>query len=70
MTSREQVIADISAHPERHRHDFDSLQRCCTVDGALDLSIMEAHSAAAPLGRNGGRACDVTAGPCSCGAWH
>lgn len=24
----------------------------------------------APMGRNGGVACDVRRGPCACGAWH
>lgn len=24
----------------------------------------------APLGRNGGVACDAGRGPCNCGAWH
>lgn len=70
VAARDKKLAELKEHPERHRHDFEALQRCCTVDGALDLGLLEAHSAAAPLGRNGGRACDVTSGPCSCGAWH
>jgi len=37
------------------------------VDGALDSQLMDAHPA---LGCNGGQKCDVTDGPCSCGAWH
>jgi hypothetical protein len=33
----------------------------------LVLEILEAHD----VGRtNGGRKCDVLAGPCACGAWH
>lgn len=69
--TRDEKLADIKAHPERHRHSFESLQRCCTTaEGAIDLSLMEAHETHAPLGRNGGRACDVSSGPCSCGAWH
>jgi hypothetical protein len=30
----------------------------------------ELFDANAPLGRNGDIACDVTSGPCACGAWH
>ena len=66
----EEKKKDIIDHPERHRHDFDGLQRCCFVDGAMDLYLLELHSRSAPFGRNGGIACDVTSGPCACGAWH
>ena len=66
----DEKLADIKAHPELHRHDFDGLQRCCTVDGAIEVSLMEAHGAHANLGTGGGVACDVSAGPCACGAWH
>lgn len=55
---------DIREHPEQHRHSFPGLQWCCTVDGAVDTGLMEAHE-----GVLGGR-CDVALGPCSCGAWH
>ena len=61
-------LEDIKAHPENHRHDFGSLTRCCMVNGVMDLSIMEAHEGL--LGSNGGVGCDVTSGPCACGAWH
>jgi hypothetical protein len=63
-------LADIKEHPERHRHDFAALQQCCFVNGALDMRLMDAHEEHASLGSNGGRRCDVTSGPCSCGAWH
>jgi hypothetical protein len=69
MTSDEKR-KDILEHPERHRHDFNGLTDCCTINGTVDLSLIDAHSSAAPLGRNGGVACDVTSGPCACGAWH
>ena len=73
MTYKEKVdakVEDVRAHPERHRHDFNGLQRCCIVDGILDTRIMDAHETHASTGSNGGRRCDVTRGPCSCGAWH
>jgi len=60
-------LRDIEEHPERHHHDFDGLQRCCMILGALDTLVAESHPA---LGMNGGRKCDVVRGPCSCGAWH
>lgn len=61
-------IEDIKKHPENHKHyGMNELSRCCMVDGALDLYIMELHPA---VGYNGGQKCDVSSGPCSCGAWH
>lgn len=36
--------------------------------GAIDLLKMS--SLEGRYGSNGGRGCDVTEGPCSCGAWH
>jgi hypothetical protein len=35
--------------------------------GVLDLSALDNLP---PVGYNGGVKCDVTEGPCSCGAWH
>lgn len=64
-------IQDIKDHPEKHHHeDLNSLNRCCMVGDALDMALAEAHEEYAPVGYNGGRACDVRSGPCSCGAWH
>lgn len=68
--TREEKIEDIKMHPEDHHHSFDALTRCCVVDGAVDLSIMQAHQDYAPAGTNGGVRCDVTEGPCACGGWH
>ena len=68
--THESVLADIQAHPENHKHDFEGLQQCCLINRAVDLSIMEAHSKYINLGANGGTRCDVTSGPCACGAWH
>lgn len=67
---REAKLKDIQENPDRHRHEYSGLERCCFVDGALDLGLMEAHEKNASFGYNGGRACDVSRGPCSCGAWH
>jgi len=69
MTASEK-IADIQAHPEKHKHDFDDLTACCMVNGCLDTSVMDAHQAYVDMGSNGGVKCDVTSGPCACGAWH
>jgi hypothetical protein len=38
-----------------------------TPEGGIDLTKIDA---ATPVGENGGVPCDVTRGPCSCGAWH
>ncbi len=62
-------LRNIHEHPENHRHrDMNDLTRCCFVNGAIDLRLMEAHEGL--TGRNGGRGCDVSSGPCACGAWH
>jgi hypothetical protein len=63
-------LENIKQHPEDHHHDYDRLLSCCMVDGALDTLLMQAHQDYAPIGYNGGKACDTTDGPCSCGAWH
>lgn len=68
--TREAKLKEIKTHPERHRHTFEELQRCCFQDGALDMQLMGAHEMHAAVGTNGGRSCDVTSGPCACGAWH
>jgi len=47
--------------------DFNSLIGSSMKDGAIDLSEMDR---APKYGLNGSQWCDVTEGPCSCGAWH
>ena len=66
----EEKLQDIKNNPSKHRHSFGEMHACCTVEGVLDLRLVEAHERYAALGYNGGRPCDVTSGPCSCGAWH
>ncbi len=70
MDKVKEKLNDIKDNPDKHRHEFNALHACCMIDGALDLMLMEAHQKYAALGYNGGRACDVRSGPCSCGAWH
>lgn len=67
MKTFEDHLKDIKEHPESHAHEFTGLTECCMVNGALSLALMDAHP---KLGENGGQKCDVTSGPCSCGAWH
>lgn len=62
-------LKDIREHPERHQHDFNGLSACCVVDGVFVIRLQEAHEGISSR-MNGGRRCDVTSGPCSCGAWH
>lgn len=47
---------------------YDELITQCTdKDGVLDVMAIDELPA---VGTNGGKKCDVTSGPCSCGAWH
>lgn len=39
-------------------------------DGIAKLKTADEFERTAPLGRNGGVACDTRSGPCACGAWH
>jgi len=66
----ESILSDIKNHPEKHRHDFIGLQTCCIIDGALYTILIEAHQEYTNLGTNARVSCDVTSGPCACGAWH
>jgi len=66
IREREKILKDIHEHPDSHRHDFNGLVACCTIDGCVDNSLMEAHA----IRTNSGRQCDTTSGPCVCGAWH
>lgn len=70
MAKADEIIADIKLNPKRHQHKFGELAACCYIDGVFDTRVLNAHDQYAPIGRNGGQACDVTAGPCACGAWH
>lgn len=70
MTISEQLVQQIKLYPEKHKHDMNELIACCMVDGAVDLSLMEAHQKYVNLGTNGGVKCDVVKGPCACGGWH
>ena len=70
LMTHEEVLEDIKTHPERHRHTFKELYECCVIGGILRADLMEAHEFYAPVGRNGGRNCDVIEGACSCGGWH
>ena len=70
MKKAEEILRDIREHPESHRHEFDGLIQCCTTEDGIDTRLVEAHEKYCSVGTNGGRRCDVTSGPCSCGAWH
>lgn len=65
-------LEHIRLHPELHRHTFRELISCAWDQEFLGLNVVvfDAHERYAPVGGNGGKLCDVTAGPCSCGAWH
>lgn len=67
--TREELFADIADHPEKHRHSFEDLYRCSTVNGSLDCGVLIAHKSVG-IGEHAGVKCDVIEGPCSCGASH
>jgi hypothetical protein len=46
----------------------DVLAHATTQEGAVDLAKLDRLEGR--CGHNGNRGCDVTSGPCSCGAWH
>jgi hypothetical protein len=68
----ETVTANITKHwqPEEERRDgsFEGLMRHAATKNGIDLRKLEAQEGR--YGTNGGRGCDVSSGPCSCGAWH
>lgn len=54
-------------YKNRGRDDFNALINNSMSDGAIDISKMDkAHK----YGLNGSEWCDVSEGPCSCGASH
>lgn len=66
------VLGDIKANPERHRHTYNELYNCAYIagndgSGVIDLRIIEAHAQYVNVGHPG---CDVTEGPCACGGIH
>lgn len=63
------IVRDIKNNPARHKHEtMDELIQCCKINGNVHTSLMQAHEGI--HGRNGGLPCDVSTGPCSCGAFH
>lgn len=65
MTTIDDRLKDIKDNPEKHRHDYTGLIACCMHNGAIDTMIMDAHEGLMGRGK-----CDVSSGPCACGAWH
>ncbi len=68
-TDAELKISDIKQNPQNHKHDFNGLIKCSTINGSINAAIIDAHSLI-DMGSNGGVDCDVTSGPCACGATH
>ena len=52
--THEDILKDIKENPEKHHHGFAALEACCFVDGAIDLSLVEAHARYVDMGTNGG----------------
>lgn len=53
---------------EEQLPDFLSLSRSAMREGGVDLLVI--NDAVSNSQSNGGISCDVSIGPCSCGAWH
>jgi hypothetical protein len=52
--------------PPKERDYLDHVRES-TTPGGIDAAVFDSHR----TGRvNGGIACDVSSGPCRCGAWH
>lgn len=43
--TKEERLEDIRKHPDKHRHGVEGLPECCLVNGALDITLLEAHQA-------------------------
>lgn len=66
MTHAE-LLLDIKSKRERHAHpDLNALLACCTVNGTIDISLLDAHAVRDANGIEH----DVQSGPCACGGWH
>ena len=66
--SFDELMKSLDARPDNLERSFEDLVALATTeDGAIDLSVF---ANAPAVGYNGGVKCDVTSGPCSCGAWH
>lgn len=65
MSRLADLIRDLAEAPQDHRHTWEELQRCCTVEGALSMQLIDAHT-----GFGNGPQCDVIQGKCGCGALH
>lgn len=73
MSARDELAEGIRRIKDAERGrggggDFlDNRERAVRPDGAVDALELDSFR----TGRvNGGVACDVTRGPCRCGAWH
>ncbi len=62
--------ADLNSEKIAHSRSFEELVKSSTdpQTGHVDLQVLQSYEGS--CGSNGGVGCDVTVGPCSCGAWH
>lgn len=54
----------------RHCKDHEKFDGSCGDCRFARLVQIDQEENSAPMGRNGGTACDTKKGPCNCGAWH
>jgi len=66
----QQRLTHIERNPELHKHSYIDLVSCCIINSIVISELFTAHLKYVQLGINGNIKCDVTSGPCNCGAWH
>lgn len=49
---------------------FTELTSRAQTESGIDLALIEELGRQGPVRYNGGIRCDVSRGPCACGAWH
>lgn len=63
------MINKVEEIKSKKKKTFQELiEECMNDEGVINLSKMEELEGS--CGSNGGKGCDVTEGPCNCGAWH
>jgi len=71
ITPYDVKLLDLMSNPASHEHEsLEELRRCCMINGAIDLSLIDKHGQYVDMGTNGGVKCDVRRGPCAYGATH
>ena len=68
-------LCDREWKPLKSISEMGAAREIATLRDMYDVQVRDAVThklleLSAPYGRNAGRMCDVSRGPCCCGAWH